>query len=58
MTWLLFAGLTAFFDSLKVVFGKHSLTTTDIYVTGCLAFLCFPCTVAGPGVFSLAFPLG
>ena len=34
MTWLLFAGLTAFFDSLKVVFGKHSLTTTDIYVTG------------------------
>lgn len=34
MTWLLFAGLTAFFDSLKVVFGKHSLTTADIYVTG------------------------
>jgi uncharacterized membrane protein len=34
MTWLFFAGLTAFFDSLKVVFGKHSLGTTDIYVTG------------------------
>lgn len=34
MTWFLFASLTAFFDSLKVVFGKHSLTTTDIYVTG------------------------
>lgn len=34
MTWLIYALLTAFFDSVKVVFGKHSVKNLDIYLTG------------------------
>ncbi len=34
MSWFLYAILTAFFDSLKVVFGKQSLQNLDIYLAG------------------------
>lgn len=55
MTWFLYAILTAFFDSLKVVFGKHSLNKLDIYLAG-WAWRFFAIVILGPVLLFLPLP--
>ncbi len=55
MTWLLFAILTAFFDSIKVVFGKNALENLDIYLAG-WAWRFFALVILIPVLLFLPFP--
>lgn len=55
MTWLLFAVLTAFFDSLKVVFGKFCVNKLDIFLSG-WAWRFFALPVLLPVLFFFPLP--
>lgn len=55
MFWFLYAILTAFFDSIKVVFGKQSLQNLDIYLAG-WAWRFFALVILIPILVTLPWP--